>query len=261
MILSWIGTILGIGGILLGNFLEGSHISALIQPTAAMIVFGGTVGSTLLACTMSEFTQALKGIGKVFFGKDIDLGPLVTEIIAIATAARKEGILGLEKYVNEIKDPFFSSNLRHVVDGYDPNVLKGMMETRCYHEEEEKNAIAKVYETAGGFAPTIGILGAVLGLIHVMSNLNDPSKLGSGIACAFVATVYGVGAANLILLPVGSKLKKIGKAEVLRMFVIAEGIASIQAGLNPRVIEDRLANLVGNHATGGHGEAAEKQAA
>lgn len=261
MILSWIGVLLGVGGILVGNALEGGHVSALIQPTAAMIVFGGTLGATLLACGLGEFTDALKALTKVFFGKDPELGPLVTEIIGIATAARKEGILALEKFVSEIKDPFFSMNLRHVVDGYDPNILKSMMETRIYHEEEEKGAIAKVWETAGGFSPTIGILGAVLGLIHVMSNLSDPTKLGSGIAVAFVATVYGVGGANLLLLPIGTKLKKIGKAEILRMYVIAEGISSIQAGLNPRVIEDRLANLVGGHGTHAGGEVAQKKAA
>ncbi|MBI1859964.1 MAG: flagellar motor protein [Deltaproteobacteria bacterium] len=263
MILSWLGLILGFGGILMGNWLEGSEISALIQPTAAMIVAGGTIGATMLACTMAEFTGALRAIPKAFFSREQDLGPLVAEIIGVATAARKEGVLALEKVVNEIKDPFFSQNLRHVVDGYDPLVLKSMMETRLYHEEEEKNAVAKVWETAGGFAPTIGILGAVLGLIHVMSNLSDPSKLGGGIAVAFVATVYGVGGANLLLIPLGNKLKKISKAEVLRMYVIAEGISSIQAGLNPRVIEDRLANLVGHHAGGAshEGAAAEKKAA
>lgn len=261
MILSWLGLILGIGGILVGNAIEGGHLSSLIQPTAAMIVFGGTIGATMLSCGLSEFTRGLKAAGKVFFGKDANLTPLVTEIIGIASAARKEGVLALEKYVNEIKDPFLSSNLRHVVDGYDPNILKSMMETRIMHEEEDKLLLAKVWETAGGYSPTIGILGAVLGLIHVMSNLSDPSKLGAGIAVAFVATVYGVGGANLILLPIGNKLKKIGKAETMRMYVIAEGIASIQAGLNPRVIEDRLANIVGHHG-GGHGnDAAEKKAA
>lgn len=261
MILSWLGLILGVGGILVGNWLEGGHLSSLVQPTAAMIVFGGTIGATMLSCGLGEFTQSLKATSKVFFGRDIDLGPLVSEIIGIASTARKEGILALEKLVAEIKDPFFSSNLRHVVDGYDPNILKSMMETRIAHEEDEKLATAKVWETAGGYAPTIGILGAVLGLIHVMSNLSDPTKLGSGIAVAFVATVYGVGGANLILLPIGNKLKKIGKAEVMRMYVIAEGISSIQAGLNPRIIEDRLANLVGHHTNHAAGEGTEKKAA
>jgi chemotaxis protein MotA len=262
MILSWIGILLGIGGIILGNALEGGHISSLLQSTAAMIVFGGTVGATMLSCTLDEFTAALKAVAKIFTAKDADFTPLVQEIISIASAARKEGILALEKHVNEIKDPFFSGNLRHVVDGYDPALLKNMMETRIYHVEEEKTAVAKVWETAGGYAPTIGILGAVLGLIHVMSNLSDPSKLGAGIAVAFVATVYGVGGANLIFLPFATKLKKIFKAEVMSMYIVAEGIASIQAGLNPRVIEDRLANLVGHyHSEENKGGGAEKKAA
>jgi chemotaxis protein MotA len=263
MILNWIGLVLGIAGIIVGQVLEGGHMSSLVQPTAALIVFGGTLGSTLLSSTMVEFSGAMRAIPKVFLKGSEDLGPLAAEIIQIATAARREGILSLEKFAKEIKNPFFSSNLRHIVDGYDPNVLKEMIEDRIAIEEEEKTAIAKVFETAGGFAPTIGILGAVLGLIHVMENLSDSSKLGSGIAVAFVATVYGVGAANLILLPIGNKLKKIGKEEVMSLRLIGTGLMAIQAGLNPRVIEDRLANLIGEHGGGGgeDAHAAEKKAA
>jgi len=264
MILSWIGLILGVCGILLGQVLEGGHISSLIQPTAALIVGGGTIGATMLASTMAEFSGAIRSFPKVFFGKNQDFGPLVKEIVATASTARREGILALERSIKDIKNPFFATNLRHIIDGYDPAVVQDMMETRIAKEEEEKVAIAKVWETAGGFAPTIGIIGAVLGLIHVMENLSDSSKLGAGIAVAFVATVYGVGAANLIFLPVGNKLKKIAKEEVMELELIATGLIGIQNGLNPRVVEDRLNNLLGEHAPHDGGAAAggaEKKAA
>lgn len=270
MILSWIGVALGLAGVLVGQVLEGGHISSLLQPTAALIVFGGTLGATLLASTTQEFSGALRSVVKIFFRRTPDFTPLIKEIVTIASSARREGILSLEKFVPNIKSPFFANNLRHVIDGYDPAVLKDMMEEFVMHEEEEKVRVAKVWETAGGFAPTIGILGAVMGLIHVMEGLSDlgsgggMGKLGEGIATAFVATVYGVGGANLFLIPMGNKLKKIAGEEVLELRIIADGLLGIQAGLNPRVIEDRLYNLIGEHAVedkGGGGAAAEKKAA
>lgn len=253
MIMNWIGLVMGVAAILLGAAFEGLHINALIQPTAAMIVGGGTLGATILAVTAEEFSGALKAIPKMFFkGGSHNIEPLIKQIVEIATVARREGLLGLEKYVPQIKNPFFAKNLRFLIDGYDATVLKEMMEDRIGHEEKVKVALGKVYETGGGFSPTIGIIGAVLGLIHVMGNLSDSSKLGSGIAVAFVATVYGVGGANLVLIPMGNKLKKIGADEIHEMELVMSGILGIQAGLNPRVIEDRLWNLVGEHG-GGHG--------
>lgn len=261
MIANWIGLIAGIGAILLGNFLEGGHISSLIQPTAALIVGGGTLGATMLASTMEEFVAALGILGKIFLGGTPNYEGLAKEIIALAASARKDGILSLENQVSKIKNPFLSKNLRSIIDGYDPNVLKSIMEDQMHHVEEEKNAVAKVYETAGGFSPTVGIIGAVMGLIHVMSNLSDSSKLGAGIAVAFVATVYGVGAANLVLIPLGNKLKKMVKQEIKEMEIIYLGLCGIQEGLNPRVIEDRLMNLVGGHHKGGGEGDAHKKAA
>lgn len=245
MIIAILGVIVGFASILGGNALEGGHLSSLIQPTAALIVFGGTCGATMLSSTGAEFTGALRSLKKVFLGGEPDYAALVKEVVEVATAARKDGILSLEKSVGQIKNHFFSANLRHIIDGYDPNVLKDIMENTIAETEEEKLAVAKVWETAGGFAPTVGIIGAVLGLIHVMSNLSDSSKLGAGIAVAFVATVYGVGSANLLMLPIASKMKKIFKGEVKEMIIIYTGLVGIQSGLNPRVIEDRLNNLLG----------------
>jgi len=268
MILSWIGIILGVGGVLVGQVMEGGSINALhalIQPTAALIVFGGTLGATLLSSTLNEFSEALRSLPKIFFGQAHNYAELVKEIVSLASVARREGILALERQVESIKQPFFSNNLRHIIDGYDATVLKEMMEDRISKDDEEKTAVAKVWECAGGFAPTVGILGAVLGLIHVMENLSDSSKLGAGIAVAFVATVYGVGAANLLLLPIANKLKKIGKEEVIELELIASGLMGIQNGLNPRVIEDRLNNILGEYTSGegtpAQGAGAEKKAA
>ncbi len=254
MLMNWIGGVLGVAAVLIGNALEGGHISSLIQPTAAMIVLGGTISATMLSVTSAEFSGALRGIMKIWFGKTPDYTGLVKEVAGLAGSARKEGILSLESKLGGIKNTFLTKNLRHIIDGYDPAVLKSIMEDQISHKEEEMMAIGKVWETAGGYSPTIGILGAVLGLIHVMSNLSDSSKLGSGIAVAFVATVYGVGAANLFLIPMGNKLKKIGKSELMEMEIIYIALCGIQEGLNPRVIEDRLMNMVGGHGEG-HAEA------
>jgi len=258
MIISWIGLIMSIGGVILGQILEGGHIDSLIQPTAAMIVFGGTLGATMLSSTVGEFSGSLRAIKKIFFTNPHDFEPLIKQLVGLATTARKDGILGLEGSVKNIENVFFATHLRHIIDGYDAGILKEMMEDRISKEEEDKAAIAKVYETAGGFSPTVGIIGAVLGLIHVMSNLSDSSKLGSGIAVAFVATVYGVASANLVFLPMANKLKRISHHEMLEMEIIYNGLVGLQTGLNPRVIEEKLFNLVGSH---GAGEGAETKKA
>ncbi len=251
MILSILGIIIGLGCVVLGQILEGGHLEQLMVPTAAMIVGGGTLGATMLSCTMAEMISSLKFCMRIYLSNPPNLAPLVHEITELANIARKDGILGLEGKSKEIKHPFLAQYLRYLIDGYDPNVIKEMMEDAMHHTEEAGNAAAKVYETGGGFSPTVGIIGAVLGLIHVMSNLSDSSKLGSGIAVAFVATVYGVASANLVLLPMANKIKRITKADTDEMNLIYTGLCAIQAGLNPRVIEERLNNLIGVH---GHGD-------
>lgn len=264
MIISWIGLILGLGGIVMGQLLEGGHLVQLLQPTAAMIVFGGTLGATMLSTTMSEFSHALRAVRKVFFSNPRDHMPLIKEIVTNATVARKEGILGLESHLKNIRHPFLATSLRHLIDGYDPAVLKEMMEERIYKETEDRMGIARVWEVAGGYAPTVGIIGAVLGLIHVMSNLSDSSKLGAGIAVAFVATVYGVGSANLVFLPLANKIKRINQQELEEFSIIYTGVLGLQSGLNPRVIEEKLYNLIGDQAPEGRpgaGGFAEKKAA
>lgn len=245
MITAIFGFLLGIAALVLGNTLEGGHVQQLVQPTAALIVFGGTMGATMLGTSVRHFSGAIRSIPKVILSREPDFRATVEELVVIANRARKEGILSLESTIATITDPFLAKNLQHVIDGYDPNVLKTMMDETISKEEEEKVLVAKVWESAGGYSPTIGILGAVLGLIHVMSNLSDSAKLGAGIAVAFVATVYGVGGANLILIPVANRLRYLAQLEIKKLEVIATGLSAIQAGLNPRVIDSRLRSMIG----------------
>ena len=257
MITAVLGLVIGVAAILVGNALEGGHLDSLIQPTAALIVCGGTLGATMLGSSSAAFSGAIRAIPKIYMSREPDFKAIIEQIINLATIARKDGILALEAEIPKLEDPFLANNLKRIVDGFDPGVLETMMEEAITKEEHEKTAAVKVYDTAGGFAPTIGIIGAVLGLIHVMSNLSDSSKLGTGIAVAFVATVYGVSLANLIVLPMGGRLKHLTKVEIEAMEVMMVGILGIQSGLNPRVIEARIRGLAGHE--GGEGE--EQQAA
>ncbi len=235
------GIILAIGMILAGQALEGGHVGSILQGTAALIVFGGTIGATMVAFPMKDFMRGVKMFKAAFTEKAVDLNGLIKQIVELAGIARRDGVLALEGRLGSIEDPFLRKALQFIVDGVDAGVARSALETQIEAEFEENSVGAKIYESAGGFAPTVGILGAVLGLIHVMENLNDPSKLGGGIATAFVATVYGVGIANLIFLPVAAKLKRKLGIERDRKTMIAEGVLAIQEGLNPRVLEERLA--------------------
>ena len=242
------GIVLAIACILGGQALEGGHAGSLVQATAAIIVLGGTIGAVLVSFPMSDVKRGL-GLGKLAFGdKKSDIGDIIKQVVELAGIARREGVLALEQRMAEIKDPFLKRSVGFLVDGVDAAIARDSLETEIHHEFESGGVAAKVWESAGGFAPTVGILGAVLGLIHVMENLADPSKLGGGIATAFVATVYGVGTANLFFLPIANKLKRKLGIEKERKTLIAEGVLSIQAGLNPRVLEEKLASYSGHHA-------------
>ncbi len=241
------GIAVGIGLILLGQKLEGGHISSLLQLTAALIVLGGALGAVLVATPFNEFIGGLKMFKTAVLDKKSDIGPLMAQLVELATIARRDGVLALEGKLAEIKDPFLKRALSFLVDGVEASVARTSLEQEIEMEAEENTAYSKIYEQFGGFAPTVGVLGAVLGLIHVMENLNDPSKLGPGIAVAFVATVYGVGAANLIALPLAGKLKRKVAMEKERKILIAEGVLSIQEGLNPRILEEKLKAFAGSH--------------
>jgi chemotaxis protein MotA len=254
------GLVVGVGGILLGHALEGGHIGSILQATAALIVFGGTFGAVMVAFPKKDFLRGMKMLGMALEEKKDDLGGLAAYVVRLASFARRDGVLALEGKLAEIEDPFLEKALGYVVDGVDPGVTRSSLEAAMDAEHEENMVGAKVWESMGGYSPTIGIIGAVLGLIHVMENLSDPSKLGGGIAVAFVATVYGVGAANLLYLPVANKLKRKLAIAMDRKVLIIEGVLAIQEGLNPRVLEEKLRAYTGEHGPAKGGEPKKKAA-
>jgi chemotaxis protein MotA len=236
-----LGLLVGIGGILLGNVLEGGHLGSLVQGAALVIVLSGTFGAVLVSSSKEDLKLGFALFKKAFQNKDTsDSEVVLKEIMECARLARKESILAIEARINQMRDPFLQNVMRTVVDGVDPHVVRDLFEKQINVEEERLMNGAKIWTEAGGYAPTIGIIGAVLGLIHVMGNLSDTSKLGAGIAVAFVATIYGVGFANLIFLPIGTKLKKWVAREILVKEMILEGGLCIQSGLNPSLTEVKL---------------------
>ena len=237
---SIIGLVLGLTAIIGGNMLEGGRFDSILQPTAALIVFGGTAGATFLSFPFSDIMKALRALRSVVQVEDTDPAALIRDIIRYSSIARRNGLIAMEAEVSRMDNPYLKKALKLAVDGMLPKALVETMQQENITHEDERRRIAKVFDTAGGFAPTIGILGAVLGLIHVMENLSDPTKLGAGIAVAFVATIYGVGSANLILLPISRKLVNQLDRELAIREMILEGVVGIQSGLNPHYLEEKL---------------------
>lgn len=238
--LSLIGLVMAFVAIIGGNFLEGGHLSALANGPAALIVFGGTLGAALLQTPVSHFKRAMQVIVWVFFPPYFNMPDAINNITGWSMIARKDGLLGLEAVADAELDPYAKKGLQLLVDGMESEGIRDILEVDIYTQEDRDIQAAKFYECMGGYAPTIGIIGAVLGLIHVMGNLADPSQLGTGIAVAFVATIYGIGAANLIFLPVASKIKVIVLRQSRYREMLLEGILSIAEGENPRSIELKL---------------------
>ncbi|KIF82168.1 flagellar motor protein [Noviherbaspirillum autotrophicum] len=235
------GLVIALAGILSGQLLEGGHLASLLQPAAGAVVVVGTCGAVLLQSGMQVFMRGVKMARWVFSPPQDNSAAETMEIMAWSATARREGLLSLERDLPSVQDPFMATALRLMVDGLEPAKIREILDIDISSYERGERQAAKIWEAAGGYAPTIGILGAVLGLIHVMENLADPSKLGSGIAVAFVATIYGVGLANLVFLPIANKLKTIISREVARREMLAEVFSSIASGDNPRVIQERLA--------------------
>ncbi len=242
-----IGLVMGFGAIFGGAAIEGVHISALIQPTAALIVLGGTFGATFVSFPLPAIITALKSVKTAFLPTKVDHEQVVKDIINYATKARRNGLISLEQEAQSARDPFIKKGISLVVDGIDPQKLRETLEADIMAYEDHTKHSVEFYEAAGGYSPTIGIIGAVLGLIHVMANLSDTSKLGAGIAVAFVATIYGLIVANIVCLPIGNKIKIRMKEEVLRRVMILEGLIAIQNGENPHFIEQKLMAFVGGH--------------
>ena len=242
--ISFAGLALGLAAIVGGQLMEGGHVGSLVQPTAMLIVLGGTLGAVMLQSPLPVFMAGMRMGAWVFFPPAVDPQKLISDVGRWSQVARKEGLLALEGQILSLPDPFVRRGLQLLVDGAEPERLREVLEVEISAYEAKLKLASKIWESAGGYSPTIGILGAVMGLIHVMENLSDPAKLGSGIAVAFVATIYGVGAANLIFLPVAKKLMaNIGRLIILREMVV-DGLVGIANGDNPRIVESRLRGYV-----------------
>jgi chemotaxis protein MotA len=245
-IATFAGLLIATGGIVGGLLLEGGEISDIAQYTAAIIVLGGTLGAVLVATPMPVVIRAAKRLLSVFFDKAATPDATIEEIIGYATKARKNGIVSLEQDANSVPDPFLKKSLNLAVDGTDLQELRKMMELEISLEEQQLEAEAKVFEAAGGYAPTVGIIGAVMGLIQVMKNLADIEEVGHGIAVAFVATVYGVGLANIFFLPAATKIKARAQKGIHSKELMLEGVIGIVEGLNPKLIRSKLEAYAGD---------------
>ena len=235
-----IGLVLAWGAFLGSILIEGGDLGALINPSAALLVFGGTLGASMICFPLSTVTS-LPGIVKnAFLSKKEDVGHLIKTLVGYAEKARREGLLALEDEVQKMDDPFLKKGIQLAIDGTDPELVREIMQTDIQFLGSRHHEGANLFGTMGGFAPTLGVIGTVSGLVHMLANLSDPGSMGPSIAAAFIATLYGVCSANLLFLPLGNKLKAISHEEVLVREVIMEGILAIQAGDNPRIVEEKL---------------------
>jgi chemotaxis protein MotA len=239
-----IGIVVALFAILVGNVLEGGHLGGMVGGPAALIVIGGTIGAVMVQFPLGTLAGALRAAALTFRKPAHDGKQLIDEIVDYANRARRDGILALEKVAATASNPFLAKALIMAVDGADSTTLRETMEITIGQYEEHGEDGAKAFEAAGGYSPTIGIIGAVLGLIHVMSNLSDINAVGSGIASAFVATIYGVAAANLVFLPLGGRIKLALREEVTLRELTLVGVLAIQEGMNPKLVRERLAEFV-----------------
>ncbi len=242
-----IGIVVGLVSLILAFVLEGGAIGSLFQPTALLIVFGGTFGAIIASFSQDE----LKNIGKIlkvaFTPRKNNTHELITELKELSIQTRKHGLLSLESNISGSQsiDPFILKGLRMMVDGIEPDIIRTTLELKTENMYERHLNNASIFEAAGGFAPTMGIIGTVLGLVHILGNLSgDPGSLAPLIATAFIATLYGVASANVLWIPIANKLKQLNKQDMLEKELIIEGILLIQSGANPNVIEEQLKSFL-----------------
>lgn len=238
------GVVLGFTGIVGGLLLEGGKISQILQPTAAMIVFGGTAGAVLLQFPLPVVANALRSLASIFFEPKEDLQSGIELLVHLANLARRSGIVKLDSELDGIRDPFLKKSLMLAVDGTEPQELRQIMELELDNQFERRERLHQVFESAGGFSPTVGIIGAILGLIQVMQHLDKIDEVGRGIAVAFVATIYGVGAANLLFLPAAGKLRIRLREDQIRHEMMLEGVISILEGMNPHMLQNQLSGFL-----------------
>lgn len=239
-----IGVLLAFGAIILAMIMEGSTPMSVILPPPMLLVIGGTIGAGLASTTLSDFMGAFSGLKRFLLFKRPDMNASVDTIVALADKARREGLLALEDATKDIDDDFLKDGLQSAIDGTDPDDLRALMEARIDAKKAREKVMAKIFSDMGGYAPTIGIIGTVVSLVHVLANLSDPSSIGEMIASAFVATLWGLLSANLIWLPIANRIKRVAELEGAHMELVMEGLLAIQAGGNPRVVGQRLRSLV-----------------
>lgn len=238
---SALGIAVAVGGILGGLMIDGGNVGQIMQPTAAMIVFGGTLGAVMLQFPLELVMRSAREMKTVFLYSPPSLRALVDQIIGFANKARKEGVVSLDKELETVQEPFLKKALMLAVDGTQPAELRSIMEFEMAHETEQTLKMAQLFEAGGGYSPTIGIIGAVLGLIQVMQHLDQINEVGRGIAAAFVATIYGVALANIVLLPIGGKIRVRGREAEQSKELMLEGVIGILEGTNPRMLQNKLA--------------------
>jgi len=234
------GIFLALAGIALGLYLDGGKLAQMLQPTAALIVFGGTLGAVIVQFPFSVVLQAVGQLGPVFLGRTDPAAGILTTLVQFTQVARRGGILALDHEIEFVDDPFLRKALMLAVDGASPLVLRSVMEIELDTLAERDELLPKVFEAAGGFAPTVGILGAVIGLVQVMQRLENINEVGKGIAVAFVATLYGVGSANLFFLPCAGRIKILVHRRSMLREMMLEGVLAIQDRANPTALETRL---------------------
>lgn len=251
-----LGIGLGILAILAGNVMEGGHPGALMLVPPMLIVFGGTIGAAVAGGTLDDAKQAVRALRHAVTAKPSRPAELVPVVVNLADRARREGLLALEEALADLDDPFLERGVTMAVDGTDPEELRDILDAEIHVKRVADRQSAKFFNDMGGYAPTIGIVGTVMGLVHVLENLSQPDKLGHLIAGAFVATLWGVLSANMLWLPIGNRIRRISDLEVARMEIVVEGVMSIQAGSNPRAVSQRLLSLLPDHARAAEATAA-----
>ncbi len=235
-----VGLIAGFAALIIAFLIEGGTMGALSSATAALIVLGGTFGATIISFNYEELKKVPAILRVAFQNQVYDFRFLIDEIVRLADQARREGLLSLEQNLDEIEDPFLRLGVQLVIDGVEGTLLQGLLETEIYCTEERHRSGIAIFEAAGGYSPTMGIIGTVMGLINVLGRMDDPGALGPAVAMAFIATMYGIGFANLFWLPIATKLKNKHKEEMFYREICLEGILSLQAGENPAFIREKL---------------------
>lgn len=241
-----LGLVVGLGFLVLGYIEEGGSMGALLQLSAALIVFGGTMGAVITSFPLEDLKKVPQWFKIAFTSKPFGIDQAYETLIRFAEKARREGLLSLEQELETVDDRFTKQGMQLVIDGTDPEITREILESNITVLEKRHKVGISVFEAAGGYAPTMGIIGTVMGLVQVLGNMSDPTSLSSSIASAFLATLYGIGSANLVWLPIATKLKQKDKAEVGAMEMVLDGILSIQAGENPSILKEKLKTHLGN---------------